>query len=154
MKTQNVKPISEILVIREKEERQKKWDDLLKRKQSGEDVQAELDDFLRNKEEVYLFYAELMTNSDRLAAVLDALETQTDLLTDLTLILADSVNPALTEAQQQAVQAIKDQLVPLRAIALSEALQNYRFNNLLAQKELTRNLQEEYFALKEAKPDA
>lgn len=135
------------------QERRAKWEELLNRKKIGDDVQQELDDFLRNKEEVYLFYAELMTNADRLAAVLDALETQADLLTDLTIIIADSVNPSLTEAQQAAVQAIKDQLLPLRAIELSETTENYRFMNLLMQKELTRNLQVEYFMMKEAKPE-
>lgn len=130
-----------------------KWQDLLKRKQAGEDILDELEDFLRNKEEVFLFFSALMTSPERLAAVLDAVEAQLDLLTDLTLILADQVNPTLTTAQQAAVQEIQEQLVPLRAIDLSQVTQNYRFANLLLQKQQTRNMQQEYFNLKNSKKE-
>ncbi|WP_139491802.1 hypothetical protein [Brevibacillus dissolubilis] len=145
--------LSTLRAEQEQQARQLKWRELLSRKQQGQDISDELTDFLSTKEEVYLFFADLFTHPYRQTAVLDALETQVDLVTDLTLILAEQLNPSLTEAQQKAVQAIKNQLLPLRAIALSEAADNYRFANLLAQKEQTRSLQEEYFLLKEAKSE-
>jgi hypothetical protein len=153
MRAIKMKDLTTLRAEQEQQTRQQKRQELLARKQKGEEITDELIDFLSTKEEVYLFFADLFTHPYRQTAVLDAIETQLDLVTDLTLILAEQLDPSLTESQQKSVKAIKEQLLPLRAIALSEAADNYRFANLLAQKEQTRSLQEEYFLLKEAKPE-
>ncbi|MET3292273.1 UNVERIFIED_CONTAM: hypothetical protein ABID98_004843 [Brevibacillus sp. OAP136] len=143
--------VTDLATLREETriaEKEAKRQELLQKRLNGAAVEKELRKQLKTGEELYQFYAELATIPARQAAILDAIETQLDLVTELTLILAEHVKPQLTEAQLVAVQAMKEQLIPLRVISLDDAGTAKRFHNLVLRKRETRQMQAEYEQIK------
>ncbi len=114
-------------------------------------MEEELTEFFQTPEEVESFYQDLAAHPKRQARILDALETQLDLLTDLTLLLAEQAALHLTDEQQSMIQTIKKKLMPLYTISLHEAEESTRFAKLVSKKKETRQLQEEYRRVKKAK---
>lgn len=148
--------VTDLAKLREEtrlEAKKAKRQELLQKKLAGAEVEKDIRKNFHTPEELYQFYAELSTIPARQAAILDAIETQLDLVTELSLIVAEHVKPQLTEVQLAAIQTLHDKLLPLRAITLAELETAKRFSNLILRKEETRKIQAEYARLKVRKKE-